>query len=308
MRTDQAFCSTIGTGKAGRRTRVKGRDGLLFPDFIGLGPPRTGTTWLHNALEDVVVLPRGTKETQFFAGRYRKGFQWYASHFRHAERDLPIGEFDPNFFRKDAIDRIARLLPDCRLICTMRDPVERAYSLYKHLSRMGRTRGSFEEWLPGLEDGNQYAKFVGLWRQRFGAERLLVTFFDDLEADSQSYLNIITDFIGAARVDLRQKVFRDGARNQVKSAPRNRELARRMSRFRRALQNRRAYTLTRILDRARVWGYFFEGGEPYQALPAEIEREARERFRPETEALEDLLGRDLSAWKCRADFVHSGLD
>src|SRR6202022_2027906 len=95
---------------------------LRLPDFIGIGPHRTGTTWLHNALQGVAVLPRGTKETRFFAGRYHKGIEWYADHFRHGAHDVPIGEFNPNFFKAETIDRIHTHLPNCRLICTMRDP------------------------------------------------------------------------------------------------------------------------------------------------------------------------------------------
>ena len=275
--------------------------GVLLPDFIGIGPPRTGTTWLHKVLGSVVVLPHDTKETRFFSTRYQKGIAWYADHFRHAGGDLPIGEFDPNFFIEEAIDRIHQHLPDCRLICTMRDPVDRAYSLYKHLRRMGRAQGDFVDWAAHLEDGNRYAEYLMRWRERFGSERIMVTVFDDLERDPQSYLNTITDFIGASPVRLEPHHMRIGLRNHVAQAPSNENLARLVSRLRQTLQEHRAYGLVKRLSRLGFWAFFLERGEPYRPLSPEVERLMRERLRPQVEALEDLLGRELGGWKVPPD-------
>ena len=44
---------------------MKTRWGIL-PDFIGIGPARTGTTWLHEKLLEHVDLPRNIKETKYF--------------------------------------------------------------------------------------------------------------------------------------------------------------------------------------------------------------------------------------------------
>jgi hypothetical protein len=252
---------------------------------------------LHKVLGGVVVLPRGTKETDFFARSYHKGIDWYADHFCDGNGDIPIGEFDPNFFTKEAVERIHLHLPDCRLICTMRDPVDRTYSLYKHMRRMGRTRSGFMDWLPELKDGNRYAEHLRLWQQRFGAAQILVTFFDDLQADAQSYLNRISDFIGAAQVELQPSQLDDDLRNHVETAPHHADLARLISRFRRMLQSRSAYSAIRFLGRVGFWKFFLEGGVPYPPLSSEVERRTRERFRPEVEALEELTGRDLMAWK-----------
>jgi hypothetical protein len=35
---------------------------LRLPEFIGVGPARTGTTWLNEALLEVAGLPEGVKE------------------------------------------------------------------------------------------------------------------------------------------------------------------------------------------------------------------------------------------------------
>jgi hypothetical protein len=52
-----------------------------------------------------------------------------------------------------------------------------------------------------------------------------------------------------------------------------------------------------LLGRAGLWRYCFEGGEEFAPLTPEVEERLRDRFRPGVEAFEDLIGRDLSAWK-----------
>ena len=51
------------------------------------------------------------------------------------------------------------------------------------------------------------------------------------------------------------------------------------------------------LERAGVWEFCQGRGEHYPRLTPEQEARLRERYRPEVEALEELLGIDLSAWK-----------
>ena len=67
----------------------------LLPDVIGIGPARTGTTWLYDKLSDRVDLPRGLKESKFFDRYHTRGIEWYASLFQHCKGDRPIAEICP---------------------------------------------------------------------------------------------------------------------------------------------------------------------------------------------------------------------
>ena len=112
-----------------------------LPDFIAVGPARTGTTWLHGVLFQRVSLPKGTKETRYFDSFYDKGIDWYRAYFSDCPADRPVGEVAPTYFQKPEVrERIARDVPGCRIICTLRDPVARAYSLYRVFVREGETR------------------------------------------------------------------------------------------------------------------------------------------------------------------------
>ena len=63
------------------------------------------------------------------------------------------------------------------------------------------------------------------------------------------------------------------------------------------LRDRRAYSMINALDRVGVWALCFGGGAPYPRLTAEQDARLRQRYLPEVEALEALLGCDLSRWK-----------
>ena len=112
-----------------------------LPEIIGAGPGRTGTTWLHRVLEGRVDLPYGVKETQFFNTFYDKGIDWYARHFRYATGERKIAEICPYFFHPLAPARIKAHIPNCRIITTLRDPVDHSFSAYKLVLHFAWARG-----------------------------------------------------------------------------------------------------------------------------------------------------------------------
>src|SRR5260370_13731573 len=120
---------------------------MRLPDVIGIGPPRTGSTWLYNALRDAVDMTAGVKDKAFFEHVDHQGIDWYASYFRHATGDRKIVEICPGiFFKSHARERIKTHIPNCKIIATMRNPVDRTYSVYKLLRRYGWVRsGTFDE-------------------------------------------------------------------------------------------------------------------------------------------------------------------
>jgi hypothetical protein len=280
--------------------RASGDQGQRLPDFIGIGPARTGTTWLHHALAPGVVLPHRTKETSFFSSRYGLGIEWYAWHFRSAGPGSVAGEICPYFADARVPERIAKHIPGCRIICTVRDPVERAWSYYRMRRYFGTTRLSFEESLtaqPNIAEGSRYAFHLTNWFQRFGRESILITFYDELHDNPQAYLDRICGFIGIAPIRLQQAQGAKRAVNSIERPARNRQRARKAQRWLGNLRDYRAYRTIDLLDRLGFWDFSFGGGEPFRALDPEVERRVRERFRPEVVALEDLIGVDLSRWK-----------
>jgi hypothetical protein len=279
------------------RSRSTGR----MPDFIAIGPPRTGTTWLHGVLYHRTWLPRAVKETHFFDRYYDKGLQWYLDCFRaHADGRL-VGEITPAYFASPVVrDRAARCLPQCKIICTLRDPVARAYSHYRKLHTVGMTRGGFADEVMNngeIREASRYAFHLRAWRELFGERNVRAFLYDDLEAHAQGYADAICRFIGVAPLELTPEVNRSLDRNEVRRGARNRVIARRARDFMYWLQSLQAHRTIETLGRARLWQLCAYSGEEFAPLTPALEAQTRQHFLPEVEALEELLERDLSAWK-----------
>jgi hypothetical protein len=277
---------------------------VKLPEFIGIGPPRTGTSWLDAALQDVVWLPHNVKETNFFRERYHKGIEWYAWHFRYADSSRPIGEICPYFGTTETIEHVASQLSRCKIICTLRDPVDRAYSHYRIKHRYDVTLPSFEEAITSSADRviyetNRYAFYLRKWQEQFGADRVMVALYDDLKRDPQPYLDKVCDFIGARRVPLEGRNFARYEQNAAPNAlrfPRAAKLSKQMYLW---LMDHDAYEVVKLLRRLKLSAVFHNGGRQYPPLTPEVDARIRAMFRPEIDELEKLIGRDLSAWKYR---------
>src|SRR5207244_9434512 len=101
------------------------------------------------------------EEFHFYDVSYRRGLSWYRFHFpllaaaRRATRGADVTpvsfESSPYYmFHPVAPERIARDLPEVRLLVLLRDPVERAYSGHAHAVAHGFETESFDA-APELE-------------------------------------------------------------------------------------------------------------------------------------------------------------
>ena len=199
-----------------------------------------------------------------------------------------------------AADRIAIHIPRCKIICSFRNPVERIYSAYKLWRHYTQTFDPLDVFLvkvPQIIEVTRYATHLPDYRTRFGDDRVLVLLNDDLRADPQAYLDRVCDFIGIARIAVAESPIAQRRINTFSAPPHNRRLARRARKLRDWLKSREAYGTIHLLGRAGFWRYCFEGGEEFAALSPEVEARLRDHFRSEVEAIEGVIGRDLSMWK-----------
>jgi hypothetical protein len=122
----------------------------VLPDFLVIGAMKGGTTSLFTYLaEHPQVKPPFRKEIKFFDIHYPQGLGWYRAHFpmrfKMSSGDV-TGEATPYYiFHPMAPQRVSHVLPQVRLIALLRNPVDRAYSHYNHMLRVGREPLSFEE-------------------------------------------------------------------------------------------------------------------------------------------------------------------
>jgi len=131
-----------------------------LPDFLIIGAQKGGTTSLYMLLKGHPLFnPPSQKEPHFFDSRkfVSKGSGWYRARFpdpQQKEEDRTItGEASPYYlFHPLAARRAAQVVPDAKLIAMLRNPVDRAYSDYRHRIATGIEDLSFEGAIEAEEE------------------------------------------------------------------------------------------------------------------------------------------------------------
>lgn len=128
----------------------------MEPSFMMVGASRCGTTSLFAALSahPQVFRPTVNKGVNYFDLNYHRGPDWYRGHFpiaRLARRRVPGAvSFEASgyyLFHPFALERVAGDLPSTKLVAMLRDPVERAFSAFKHETARGFEWETFEQAL-----------------------------------------------------------------------------------------------------------------------------------------------------------------
>ncbi|MEL6614570.1 MAG: sulfotransferase domain-containing protein [Bacteroidota bacterium] len=262
--------------------------------LVGVGPQRTGSTWLDVQLRrhPGLAMPEHVKETFFFDRHYARGLTDYRSHFASgAEAWAEIG---PTYFdHPEAPARIRLASPEARIVVTLRDPIDRAVSLFQHHARKGRVGTEFwaaAEAQPSILTAGDYADHLGLWRETFGDENVLVLLLDDIQADPAAALARLTDWAGIAPLAPEA-----AARERVNAAsaprfPLAAKVAARAVTFLRDARLHRVVELGKRLGLQRVYG---GSDAPPPTITAADRQRLAERYAPHVAAVEALLGRDL---------------
>lgn len=275
--------------------------GPSLPHFLIAGTQKGGTTWLEHQLagRGDVFTPR--RQLHFFDRHFDKGVDWYAAQFTGAGPDQVRGEKTTEYLDtihdQTVAERIARTLPEGRVIVILRDPVKRATSALQHMVNSGL------EALPADPDALLFAdmerpagqgwRYIerGFYARQLEAlyahvprDRVLVLIFeDDIITDPQSCWARVCDFLGLAPAPPRDDL--DQAVNVLRlSAP-----AIRLSRLFYSVPYARG--LIRRLDR-------MLGLTPWRPRfsDATLQR-LRTLYAPHNQALFEMLGRPVPAWQ-----------
>ena len=274
------------------------------PSFIVVGPPRTGTSWLHKILAPHTVLPSPSKETRFFDLHFHRGIEWYSWHFRRRGTG-PMGEIAPTYFASaEARRRIAETIPAARIVFIFRHPIERIVSLYRLKLAYGMLRCSFREALlrdPELIDSGMYSTRLSGWRELFPDRQLLVTIYDDLLSDPQAFANRIAAFIGLPGITISQSQLKRVYSSEQMTRPRSYLATRTAGVFADWCKSRRLDRLVASVRESALIHLFLGGGKSFPSISPATLHGLAEIFRPEVDALESQLGLNLENWKSAID-------
>jgi hypothetical protein len=270
-----------------------------LPSFFIIGPPRTGTTWLHTVLSRRTVLP-WIKETRFFDLQFDRGIGWYRRCFRSGN-GLRIGEIAPTYFCSTlARERIARAIPSARVVCTFRNPIERLISLYRVKRAYGWIRWTLEEAIsrdPELIESGKYASNLKAWQMALGKDQILSTIYDDLQQNAQRFVDAIADFISIPRFGLSAMEMRTVFSSNTLTEPRSYYRTRGAMLLANWCKMRNLGAIPDAVKTSPYLRYFVGGGPKFVGASPELLNHLSEIFRPEIDELEVLLERDLISWK-----------
>lgn len=175
----------------------------MEPNFLVIGAPKAATTSLCAILADhpqIYMFP--PKETHFFDQHYHRGWAWYTSLFDKADGHKAIGEGTPSYASDNSAEiaqRIARHLPNAKLIYILRHPVDRLPSQYVQMLDNGQNPGEFNDAVRNHEPliaSSRYWERLNDFRRHFPDEQILITFFEQFKADPASVLAQCCEFLG----------------------------------------------------------------------------------------------------------------
>ena len=223
----------LGSRSYGRLTAP----GRMTPSFLICGGQRCGTTSLYRALSQHPVVMKAVlhKGVHYFDTSYDRGMSWYKAHFplnRNAEKIAERYGFAAQTFESSpyymyhpqAVARIARDLPQAKLLVLVRDPVERAYSQHHHevargfeserdfggalaleAARLHRQEErlaedpayySFAHQHHAYRARGEYARYLSVMAQHIGRERIHVVESERFFADPEPVYDEVCEFLG----------------------------------------------------------------------------------------------------------------
>jgi hypothetical protein len=273
----------------------------MLPNFLVIGAMKGGTSSLYRYLRDhpEIFMPP-VKEPLFFSSNWDRGLGWYERLFDGAGHATAIGEASTEYTAyphiPDVPMRVAKLLPDVRLVYIIRHPIDRMLSEYHYNLVRGLERDlSADRSL--LEDSTYYnvscyALQIEQYLEHFSRDQLLVLKSDNLKRDRVQTLERVYEFLG---VDSSWQPSHLWEEFQTSSKKRSRRpvdhALRRVPGYRR-LASAAPLSLKQVKYRMTT-----RKAPPKPTLSDGARREIEDRLRDDVRRLRRLLGEDLGEWE-----------
>ncbi len=186
---------------------LRSLSGLTLPNFLGIGFPKAGTTWLYeNLRKHPDVYMSHPKELDYFTQGYVRPLSSYAEKFREGAGKV-CGEISPGYAYLPCkrLSEVKRIVPDAKLFLMLRNPIEQQWSHAVHdlAYCQGRPIESVpaEEWRARFEKSAIYqsggmSRIVDRWTLAFGQEQVLIGFYEDVSQQPMELLKRVFRHIG----------------------------------------------------------------------------------------------------------------
>src|SRR5919112_4104666 len=290
---------------------------MTMPNFLIIGAMKSGTTALYYYLEqhpEIYMSP--VKEPNFFSSQEQENAADTVTHigsyqhlFRGASGKKAIGEASHTYlYEPGAAAEIRSYIPGAKLIATLRNPIDRAYSHFLYMVRSGteplddfaqalreeevggHKERTFQDYIGRGLYYSQLKRYFGI----FPREQVRVYLYEDLSGaplstvqDAFRFLEVDDSFV--PDVSLRRNV---SGHPKYKTLDR---LLRRQSRIKHAakiyLPARLRWRLSKAFDDLKTRNLV----DP-PPLRSEVRRQLILVFREDILKVQELIHRDLSGW------------
>lgn len=254
--------------------------------FFFVGPPKTGTTLIYEMLNKLseVSVSQQTKELEFFNKHFKRGTKWYQDSFdikRKIKCDISTSYFTSELARK----RIKEYNPVAKIIITIRNPVDRLVSHYKHNIRFG-----IIEKIPirealmlhsNMVENSKYAKYIREWIQDFGEENVMILPLELLKDKREEFISQLEGYLDVSFDSVSDLL---SEKVNYASQPKSITLARYVRIMRRELNNLGMHSIVRFFKKIGLKKIIYEGGENIKIEKLEQEN-LKHLFRSDLEEL-----------------------
>jgi hypothetical protein len=287
-----------------------------LPNFFIVGAPKAGTTSLYYYLKrHPEVFMSSIKEPNYFSyeetinqNLYHKEkgvgtFEEYQKLFESANgHHKAIGEASVSYlFYPTVAGKIRELVPDAKIIMSLRNPVDRAFSHYYMEHKLGYVSVPLENiiskrsthrnahlWYQQYVELGLYAQQVKRYLDAFGKDQVKIFIYDELGQNMEGMILSVFDFLNIDRSYIPEL---EGKYNTY-STPRN-------SIFRAIYSQKNLRTLARKIfpeKQVEMIKNLFLTRTKKAAVQEDMVSRMKEIYKPDIIELEKLLNKNLRHW------------
>ncbi len=288
-------------------------------DFIGVGFPKSGTTWIGDCLKEHPQIlfseQKTNKEINFFNSldwrgereplNYPKGISWYLNQFPNCEKGKIRGEFSVRYIYDElALKRIKRHFPFVKILVAVRNPVDTIYSMHWFF-RYSLVRKEPDDFEEAVNQGHyidkiQPSKYLKVLYKLFSKKNVHVVIYDDLLANPELVVRRMYNFLGVDNSFVPSVI---GKRINVTLKPRSDVLVKLSKIFLGSLKIFARPVYIKIIGNREIYNIYSsfvkkrEVKPSYPPLSFDVRKKVMRKYYPnEVKKLEVLLKRSLSSW------------
>lgn len=254
-----------------------------WPNFIIIGAMKCATTVLWHNLNrhpDIVMVKnpddpkkasteiRMWNDGQPWRVFTNKGIDWYQSLFRDDNKCQ--GTKSANYIeQRSTMERMAKYIPNVKLILCIREPVSRAYSEFQMQNPGKKFTLDIAEKRGYLTRGKYYKQIMKNVLPFFPKENLHIVIQEQMKNDTPKIMNQIYNFLNVSKVDFGiQKVTSQEATDRNLDLKKDGEI--------------KAY---------KVWN------TKYKSMDSKLYKQLRKYFEKHNEKLFKFLGHSITEWE-----------